>query len=154
MKKVIVFFSYSNNTRKLVKAINKEFNYDIKEIERKIPYSNVYDICAYKEAKEEVDKNIHPEIKPLNLNIHEYDEILLFFPIWWYTFPMPIATFIDTLKGYKGKVILFMNSYTNDYQYVLNSIKDFKKINPSIRVEEGLFNKSIQGHINFLRKEN
>lgn len=152
MKKLIVFFSYSGNTRKLVNELNKEFKYDVKEIERKVPYSSVYEECAYKEAKEEVEKNIHPEIKPLNFDMNQYDEILLFFPIWWYTFPMPIGTFIDSIKGYKGKVTLFMNSYTNDPQYAKNSLNDFKKVDSSINVEVGLFNKSLREHINFLKK--
>lgn len=152
MKKLIAFFSYSNNTRKLVNEINKVFNYDIVEIEREIPYSSVYEVCAYKEAKEEIDNNIHPVIKKIEVDYSLYDEILLFFPIWWYTYPMVIATFIDSIKGYKGKVTIFCNSYTNDYKYVENSLRDFKKLDPSIVVKEGLFNKSVKQHIDFISK--
>lgn len=153
MKKLIAYFSWSGNTRKLVKEINKRFNYDVVEIERKVPYSSDYNQCAYVEAKEEVSENLHPEIKELSINPNDYDEILLFFPIWWYTFPMPIGTFIESLKGYNGKVVLFMNSYTNDPQYVENSIRDFKKINSSIKVERGLFNKSLEEHLEFIKGE-
>lgn len=153
MKKLIAYFSWSGNTRKLVKEINKRFNYDVAEIERKVPYSSDYNQCAYVEAKEEVSENLHPEIKELSINPNDYDEILLFFPIWWYTFPMPIGTFIESLKGYNGKVVLFMNSYTNDPQYVENSIRDFKKINSSIKVERGLFNKSLEEHLEFIKGE-
>lgn len=152
MKKIIVFFSYSNNTRKLVNEINKVFNYDVVEIEREIPYSDKYEVCAYKEAKEEIDKNIHPKIKKIDVDYSSYDEILLFFPIWWYTYPMVIASFIDSIKGYKGKVTLFMNSYTNDYNYVENSLRDFRKLDSSIMAKEGLFNKSVKEHINFISK--
>ena len=102
MKTLIAYFSWSNNTKKLVDKINEKKKYDVIRIERAIPYSDDYDICAYKEAKEEVNKKIHPAIKPLDIDFGNYDQILLFFPIWWYTFPMPIATFIESIKGYKG----------------------------------------------------
>ncbi len=152
MKNLIVYFSWSNTTKNIVEEINKEFSFDIVRIERKIPYSSDYNICAYKEAKEEVDKNIHPEIKALNVDISSYDKILLFFPIWWYTFPMVVGTFIESLKGYKGEVILFENSYTNDKKYQDNSYNDFKKINKEIALRNGLFNKPIEEHIKFIKE--
>lgn len=151
MKRLIAYFSYSNNTKKLVEDIKKEIkDIDVIRIERVKPYSSDYDECAYHEAKDEIDNNIHPEIKDIDVDLNLYDEILLFFPIWWYTFPMPIATFIEKLDGYKGKVVLFANSYTNDYRYMKNSLRDFKKINSSIKVSEGLFNKDAKEHIKFL----
>lgn len=153
MKRIIVYFSWSNNTKRLVEEIVKEEPMDVVRVERLIPYSKDYNQCAYVEAKEEIDQRIHPAIKKLNINFNDYDEILLFFPIWWYTFPMPIATFIEQLNGYKGQVVLFGNSYTNDPQYMENSIRDFKVINKNIKVSKGLFNKNVKAHIEYLRKE-
>ncbi|MBM6653535.1 MULTISPECIES: flavodoxin [Erysipelotrichaceae] len=153
MKTLIAYFSWSNNTKKLVDKINEKKKYDVIRIERAIPYSDDYDICAYKEAKEEVNKKIHPAIKPLDIDFGNYDQILLFFPIWWYTFPMPIATFIESIKGYKGKVYIFANSYTNDPQYMINSMKDLRKIDQNIEFKEGLFNKSEEEHIQFIESE-
>ena len=155
MKTIIVYFSWSNNTKNLVNDINKTFNFDILRIERKVPYSTDYNICAYKEAKEEWENGIYPEIKEINIDLNQYDKILLFFPIWWYTFPHAIGTFItNNLKDYKGKVILFENSYTNDRQYVFNSLKDFKALNSSINVRDGLFNKSVSDHIKYIKENN
>lgn len=152
MKKLIAYFSWSGNTEKLVSSINKELNIDTIRIERKIPYSENYEECAYKEAKEEVVKKIHPLIKELGVNPFDYGEILLFFPIWWYTFPMPIGTFLETLKGYDGKIILFANSYTNDPQYMVNSLKDAKEIDSSLHFAEGLFNRPVSEHINYIKE--
>lgn len=152
MKAFIAYFSWSNNTKRLVEEVNKKFNFDVVRIERAIPYSNDYNECAYVEAKDEVSKHIHPEIKNLSIDFGSYDTILLFAPIWWYTVPMPILTFVEELKGYKGKVVLFANSYTNDPQYMVNSKKDILKVNPDINLAEGLFNKSVKEHINFISK--
>jgi len=154
MKNLIIYFSYSGNTDKLVKETNKHFNFDVIKIDRAVPYSPDYDTCAYKEAKEEWQKHIHPEIKGVNVDLNNYDRILLFFPIWWYTFPMPIATLIKSLKGYKGEVVLFENSYTNDPEYAENSLRDFKKLDKNINVLQGLFNQSVSEHIKFIEKLN
>lgn len=153
MKRVIVYFSWSNNTKNLVSEINKELNYPVVRIERKMPYSTDYNECAYKEAKEEHDKRIYPEIKKLDVDFSIYDEVLLFFPIWWYTFPMVIATFTkEYLKGFKGKVILFENSYTNDNNYVKNSHDDFVKVLPDVDVIDGLFNREVKAHLNYIKE--
>lgn len=153
MKTLILYFSYSNNTKKLVEKINEKFNFDIARIERTVAYSNDYDTCAYKEAKTEWEKRIYPEIKDIDADITVYDRILLFFPIWWYTFPMPIGTFAERLKNYAGEIVLFENSYTNDLQYVDNSLSDFKKLVGNVNVKQGLFNKSVKEHIEFIKGE-
>lgn len=151
MKTLIAYFSWSNNTKRLVEKLNKVFNFDVVRIERKTPYSEDYDTCAYVEAKQEVEKRIHPEIKELDINLNEYDKILLFFPIWWYTFPMPVATFVEKLKGYKGKVYVFANSYTNDPQYMINSMRDLRSVDGKIDFVEGLFNQSEAKHEQFVQ---
>ena len=152
MKNLIVYFSWSNNTKNLVEDLNTEFKYDVVRVEREKPYSRDYNTCAYVEAKEEVEKHIHPAIKKLNVDFNSYDNILLFFPIWWYTFPMPIGTFVEELKDYKGKIYVFANSYTNDPKYMENSMRDLRSINKNINFVEGLFNKSTKNHIDFIKK--
>lgn len=154
MKTLIVYFSWSGNTEKLVCGINAKFGFDKIKIEKTEPYSDDYDTCAYVEAKGEWERRLHPEIEKLSVDVNAYDRILLFFPIWWYTFPMPIATFVEELHGYKGEVVLFENSYTNDLKYVDNSLKDFKDINGALKVRQGLFNKSAEEHVEFIDKLN
>ena len=150
MKNLIIYFSWSGNTSRLVEKTNKYFGFDVVKIDRKEPYSEDYDTCAYVEAKEEWQKRIYPAITGLNVDVNNYDRILLFFPIWWYTFPMPIGTLIKEVKGYKGKIVLFENSYTNDPKYALNSLSDFKKIDGELDVVQGLFNKSVDEHVKFI----
>ena len=153
MKTLIVYFSWSNHTKKLIEETNERFGYDVLRIQRKIPYSTDYNQCAYVEAKEEWEKREIPELKDININLDSYERILLFFPIWWYTIPMPVGTFVkNNLRGYKGDVIVFANSYTNDPQYMVNSLKDLKELNGSLNLKEGLLNKSVKEHIAFIEK--
>lgn len=118
MKNLIVYFPWSGNTQKLAKAVDDYFGFDTERIERTLPYSDDYDTCAYVEAKNECENHTHPQINELKFDANVYHRILLFFPIWWYSFPMPVATFIEKIKGFKGEVVLFENSYTNDAGYV------------------------------------
>ena len=155
MNALIVYFSYSGNTRKLIKGIEEEFHFPALEIERETPYSPDYDTCAYKEAKEEWEKRVCPAIKNLDFGPSSYDRIFLFFPIWWYTYPMVIASFVkEYLKDYKGEVVVFPNSYTNDPSYMRTSMKDLKALGVPADFKEGLFNKSLQDHIAFIGKIN
>ena len=155
MKSLIVYFSWSGNTKNIVDSFNKEFNFDTIKIERKIPYSTDYNTCAYIEAKEEWEKKILPEINDIYIEISEYNRILLFFPIWWYTIPMCVATFVkNNLKNFDKEVIVFANSYTNDSIYMSNSMKDIAKLNPGLKLVEGLFNKTIKEHIEFIKEQN
>lgn len=151
MKNLIVYFSYSGNTDRLVKGFNKQFGFDVKRIERKVPYSSDYDTCAYKEAKDEWQNRECPSIKSLDVDYSKYDNILLCFPIWWYTIPMPVATFVKTLAGYMGGVFVFANSYTNDPQYIQNAMQDLKALNGNINFKQVLFNKSVDDHIKFIK---
>lgn len=64
---------------------------------------------------------------------------------------MPVATFVEEyLVNYKGEVLLFANSYTNDPQYTENSLRDLKEINGSINFKNALFNKSVKEHLKYL----
>ena len=152
MKNLIVYFSWSGNIEKLVRDTNKKFGFDVERIERKIPYSSDYNTCAYVEAKEECESKSFPEISEIDVNYSNYDNILLFFPIWWYSCPRPVATFVKNLNGYKGSVYVFANSYTNDPQYMETSMKELEKVGNKLHFEKGLFNKSVKEHIDFIVK--
>lgn len=151
MKTLIAYFSWSNHTKELAERIAKEKGYDLLCIKRKVPYSSNYHTCAYVEAKEEVEKKVLPEISPIPVDIGDYQRILLFFPIWWYTIPMPVGSFASMIREYPGEVMVFANSYTNDPQYMINALRGLRKIAPGVNFQEGLFNRSFREHTEFLK---
>ena len=53
MSRIIVYFSWSNNTKKLVDDLTSQIQADVVRVDRKVPYSTDYNTCAYVEAKEE-----------------------------------------------------------------------------------------------------
>ena len=61
------------------------------------------------EAKEELEKGIHPELKSYP-DITGYDTIFLGFPNWWATLPMPVVTFLEHYDWTGKRIIPFNTS--------------------------------------------
>ena len=103
-KALIVFFSWSGNTRGIANEIRKQTGADMFEITLVHPYSTNYNTVLM-EAQEDQHKQARPEIKDLPDNLDEYDVIILGYPNWWASIPMPIATFLEHYD-FSGKTIV------------------------------------------------
>lgn len=111
MKKVlVVYYSYTNgNTEKIAERLQKEFNADIRKIETVDPYSGTYDEVV-DQALQETKNHYEPPIRELDININDYDVILLGTPTWWYTMASPMLTFIHHHDFTNKTVIPFMTN--------------------------------------------
>ncbi len=112
MKSIVVYFSLESegtkkgSTRIVAEKIAQLAEANIARIEPEIKYSSDYDeVC--KRAKYEIEENIHPQIKSISMDFQEYDTVFIGFPIWYRTYPRPVATFIDTYDLNGKKVIPF-----------------------------------------------
>ena len=134
MKTLIAWFSWSGNTRDIAERIARKTRGELFRIEREVPYSTDYSICAYREAREEADKQLRPAIRGPLPDIAEYDTVIIAFPIWWYTAPTIINTFIETY-GFEGKtVIFFATSGSSD---IAGADKQFHAQYPDINWKAG-----------------
>ena len=57
------------------------------------------------EAQQEKDDNVRPELASHVENMDEYDTIILIYPCWWSSLPMPLFTFLEEYD-FSGKTIL------------------------------------------------
>jgi len=105
-KILVVYFSYTGNTRKLANQIHEKVGGDIVEIEPVTPYSSDYKTVENQGLKEE-NEDYKPEIKTKVDNIESYDAILIGSPIWWYQIAPPVKTFLDQNNLSGKKVALF-----------------------------------------------
>ena len=81
------------------------------------------------------DKNSRPAIKGKCENIADYDTVWIGFPIWWYTAPTIVNTFIEA-HDLSGKVLnVFATSGGSD---VKDSYNDLKKAYPQYKWGESL----------------
>ena len=76
MKKAIVYYSYSGNTKSIVDMIKEKVDADVYEIKPKTPYSTNYDVVVDL-GQDEVNSNTLREIEDININLDNYDTIIL-----------------------------------------------------------------------------
>ena len=126
-KTLIAWFSWSGNTETVVNHIAEVTGADTFRIEREKPYPEEYDPCTV-DAKQEVDNNVFPAIKGLPENFDQYDTVIVAVPVWWYTAPMPVRTFLETSGlDWSGKTVIpLCTAYTAEY----NTLKDIVKATP------------------------
>ena len=136
MKNLIVYFSASNNTKNIAEQIAKQIDCDIVQIEPVVPYN--MDYSRYEEiadaTKKERDDNIRPAIKN-EINIADYDNIFIGYPIWWYTLPMIMFTFFDKYD-FTGKTIIPFNTHQGSSD--CGTYETIKILEPNATALEGL----------------
>lgn len=92
-KILVVYYSYSGNTREVAKEIQKQTGADLFEIETETAYPPGYDDVV-DQAKKEISAGYKPAIKAKIPNIEEYDVVFLGSPSWWATAAPPVMTFL------------------------------------------------------------
>ena len=102
MKKSIIFYSYTGNTRKVAKYMAEKIGADIEEIKTDISYSSDYDKVV-EDAKAMIREKRTPKIKDIAVNLDNNDTIILGTPVWWYSMAPAMRSFLSqhNLKGKK-----------------------------------------------------
>jgi len=133
-KTLIAFFSWGGNTRGVAREIRKQTGADLFEITLKEPYSSDYNTVLM-QAQEDLHRQARPEINNLPESLDEYDVILLGYPNWWASIPMPIASFLEHYD-LSGKVIVpFCSHGGGRFGQSLTAIA---KLEPDAVIGEGL----------------
>ena len=105
-KTLITYFGTYGTTKKFAEGISELTGGDLFEIEPVKPYDtnpeNYEELANY--AKKERDNDERPSIKTLP-NVADYDYIFIGYPMWWYTYPQIIRTFIESVD-LSGKTII------------------------------------------------
>lgn len=108
MKALVTFFSASGITKKVAEKIANTIGADIFEIKPKVPYTKQDLDWMDKKSRSTIemeDKNSRPKIAGTVKNLSDYDTILVGFPVWWYTAPTIINTFLES-ADFSGKTII------------------------------------------------
>ena len=103
-KTLVVYYSWSGNTRAMAEAIAKELKADIYEIRPITPYPEAYN-ATVDLAREQLRQNARPAIQKDVPDLSQYSAILLGTPNWWSHVAMPVFTFMDQ-NDLSGKVVL------------------------------------------------
>ena len=133
-KMLIAFFSWSGNTRRIAQEIQQQTGADIIEIAPITPYSSDYNTCLMEAQRDQHDK-ARPELANHVAHMEDYDVILLGYPNWWASIPMPIASFLDEYD-FSGKQIFPFCSHGGGR--FGQSITAIAKLAPNSNIGDGL----------------
>lgn len=92
-KTLIVYFSWSGNTRTVANMIHDLTDCDIVEIEVEEPYSDVYNEVTAR-ARHELDNDIRPALRTRIENTDKYDTLIVGTPIWGSHLASPVKSFL------------------------------------------------------------
>ncbi len=101
---LIAYFSWGGNTRRIAREIQAQTGADLFEITPVKPYSADYNTVLM-EAQEDQHRQARPELSEHIPDMDAYDTILLGYPNWWASIPMPIASFLEEYD-FSGKTII------------------------------------------------
>jgi flavodoxin len=110
-KILIVYFSWSGNTREIARQIQGKTGGDMFEIVPAVSYPTDSDE-AHDVARRERDSGARPALKTHVRNMRQYDTVILGFPVWLGTLPAPVVTFLEEYD-FSGKHIVPFRSYGN-----------------------------------------
>ena len=133
MSKILVcYFSASGITKRVADKIGKAVNGDLFEIEPVEKYTPEDLDWTNKESRSSVemqDKSSRPAIVRKVYNIGNYEKIVIGFPVWWYTAPTIINTFIEENDLVGKEIYVFVTSGSSSQA---GSFKDLRETYPNL----------------------
>lgn len=136
-KKLVAYFSASGNTKEAAETIAKAAGADICEITPKVRYTKADLNWMDKKSRSSVESNnksFRPEIIKNDIDMGQYDEVIIGFPIWWYVAPTIVNTFLEAYDFAGKKMVLFATSGGSGFG---NTVKELQPSAPDAVITEG-----------------
>ncbi len=108
LKVLVAYFSATGTTEKVAQQIADATGGELYRITPEQPYTDAdldWHNDKSRSSVEMSDKSSRPAIKKDLNDVKQYDVIFVGFPIWWYTAPTIINTFIES-QDFKGKTVI------------------------------------------------
>lgn len=137
MKMLIIYFSHSGNTRQVAREIQALTHAEMVEILPQIPFPENYDKLV-ELAEKQASEHYLPAFKVEgHVDFNDFNVIFLGFPIWAYTMPMIIYSFLDKHKFAGKKIVPFctqMGSGLADSEQRLRELCPHADILPGLAI--------------------
>ena len=137
MKTLVAYFSATGTTEAVAKDLAEVTGATLYEIKPEVRYTAADLDWRDKSSRSSVemqDSTSRPAIIKDLENADSYDRIYIGFPVWWYTAPTIINTFIEEY-GFKGKTVIFFA--TSGGSSIDKANADFEKQYPEINWKAG-----------------
>lgn len=112
-KTLVAYFSASGTTAAVAKTLSEAAGADLYEIKPQTPYTRADLDWTNKKSRSSMemnDKSFRPPMADRDAHVEDYDTVFLGFPIWWYTAPTIVNTFLESYDFTGKTIILFATS--------------------------------------------
>jgi flavodoxin len=137
MKTLVAYFSATGTTAAVAKDLAEVTGATLYEIKPEVKYTAADLDWRNKQSRSSVemqDKSSRPAFVKDLKDADSYDVIYIGFPVWWYTAPTIINTFIEAY-GFEGKTVIFFA--TSGGSTIDKADKDFAAAYPKINWKAG-----------------
>jgi len=134
MKKLALYFSLDNKTKKLVETKSKDLKADLLVEVKEVKQRSKFNIMTSGRFEAMMSKK--SEIQPLDVNFDDYKTIVIFMPVWGGN-PAPVMNSIIDLIPKGKEVELYMTSEKGD------SMKSADNTNNEIQKRGSLVTKYV-----------
>lgn len=126
----------TGNTKKVFEYLQRTLKLEAFEIKGDHDYPEDYHRCT-ELAKRELNRDLRPALQGTVPGLEGCSLLILGYPCWWGTFPMPVATY---LEQYVSKVpgIAIAPVCTHEGSGLGHSLSDIKRLCPQAKVLKGL----------------
>ena len=94
MKTLLVYYSYTGNTKIIVDIIKDKVDCDVVELKPKTPFlEEDYQAIVDKYQSNESSKEC-VEIEDINVDLSNYNKVIIGTPVWWYTITPVLREFL------------------------------------------------------------
>ena len=134
---LVAYFSASGVTKNIAEKIANENDYDIFEIVPEEIYTSEDLDWTNKESRSTIemnDKTFRPPIVETT-DVSKYNTIVIGFPVWWYTAPTIINTFIESVDLSGNTIKAFCTSGGSGID---KCVSDLQNSYPELNFEKGM----------------
>ena len=141
-KSLIIYYSLSGKTKKVVDILEKLTNADVYEIEIEKAYTK---LTAYTIGLGHCKIGYEPPLKS-EVDLSAYDKIFIGGPAWWFTYAPPINSFIKRYDLSNKIIYPFGTATSNFGGYFENFNRECKakEIKKPLKILKSTLNKGLE----------
>lgn len=148
MKTLVAYFSATGTTRAIAVKLAAVTGGTLYEIKPEVPYTDADLNWRNRKSRSSVEM-ADPASRPAFVadlaDAGSYERVFIGFPVWWYTAPTIINTFLETYD-FSGKEVIFFA--TSGGSSIKKACTDFRKAYPALGWKDGaLLNRASEADI-------
>ena len=132
-KCLVLYYSQTSNTKAVAEEIASALGADLEEIVAENPYDGDFNATIQRCLKER-EEGFIPAVKPLNVNIADYDVIFLGYPVWFGTYAPPVASWLNDVDLSGKKIVPFCTFGSGGLD---SSVRDLAAVQPEAEILAG-----------------